>query len=294
MMTAAPPQLFFCTGLPKSGTTYLRGLLNSHPQVACAEEQDLSRLGELLGEAATQYNRRAITLDLRTGGPGRPAFDKALLTDLLRAATFAILNARAAGKPIVGAKDNRLMTRMAACAAVFPEARFLCIVRNPLDRAVSAWHHNLHLAEREQDPRHRELLQRHGTLDAWALHLCRLHRADIASFAAAALPREKRLVLRYEDLVADPRPQVERLLAFLGADAGAAALSAMLAGSTLESMRATAQDPKFFRKAAVAAGAGELSAQARRQAAESFADDFARLGYRIAPDGLELLPFALR
>jgi hypothetical protein len=292
--SADPPQrLFFCTGLPKSGTTYLQGLLNAHPQIACAAEQDLSRLAELLGEAASQYNRRAVTLDLRTGGSGRPAFEAATLSELVRAAMLAILRAGAGGKAILGAKDNRLLLRLDACGALFPEARFLCILRNPLDRAVSAWHHNLRLAEREKDARHSELVLRHGSLDAWALHLCRLHRADLASFQAATLPRARRLVVRYEDLVADPRPQVERLLAYLGADAAPATVAAMLERSSLDAMRSSAVDSGFFRAAAIDGGAREISGAVRREAAERFAADFALLGYRITAGGLTLLPFEL-
>jgi len=288
---SSPSQpLFFCTGFAKSGTTYLQALLNAHPQIACAPEQDLRRLNELLAEAASQYNRRSITLDLRTGGPGRPAFDRSALFETMRAATLAILRSYAAGKPIVGAKDNRLMVSLEGCAAAFPNARFLCIVRNPLDRAVSAWHHNLRLAEREQDPRHREiLLQPGGSLDAWALHICRLHQAEFPKFQSAQLG-ERRLVLRYEDLVLDPLPQLRRVLGFLCAEASPAILESLLRVTSLGALRDRAVDPGFFRTAAVAAGAGELAQTTRREAAALFASEFAALGYRVTDDGLELAP----
>ncbi|HKY95320.1 MAG TPA: sulfotransferase [Kiloniellales bacterium] len=291
--SAPPPQLFFCTGLAKSGTTYLQALLNSHPQISCAEEQDLWRLIELLREMATRYNQRAVTLDLRTGGHGRPAFDAGALRDLARSAMLAIVHGRAAGKPIAGAKDNRMFDRLDVCGAMFPEARFLCIVRNPLDRAVSAWHHNLRLAEREQDPRHSELMLRHGGLEGWARHLCGLHRTDMAAFLAASQTRERRLLLRYEDLVLDPLPQLRRTLAFLGAEADEATLSAMLERTSLAALRSSAAEPAFFRSGAISAGAGELPTSLRLALASDFAVDMAQLGYSITAEGLEVLPLEL-
>jgi hypothetical protein len=290
---AVPPrQLFFCTGLPKSGTTFLRSVLNEHPEVACAEEQDLGRLTELLNQAVESYNRRAVGLDLRTGGHGRPAFDRSALVELVRAALFIVVRTRAAGKPIAGAKDNHLFARLESIGALFPEARFLCIVRNPLDRAISAWHHNLRLAEKEKDARHSEIVLKHGSLEGWVLHLCRRHRTDMAQFQAAS-QRSERLRLRYEDLVADPLPQFRRIFRFLGAEAGDPTLRAILQSTTLDRLRAKSGDPDFFRAGSMGAGVGELSPAFRQQVDEQFAAELAQLGYRITRDGLELLPLDL-
>lgn len=291
MTTLAPPQkLFFVTGPAKSGTTWLQALLNLHPQISCGEEQDLKRLIEVLQKAVTEYNLRAVTLDLRTGGTGRPAFDNQGLQQLVRAAALTIAQARSAGRPLAGFKDNRLFRRLDAIGRIFPEARFLCIVRNPLDRAVSAWHHNLHLAEREDDPRHRELMLRHGDLEGWAANVVRMHRADMAAFWATKA-RDRRLLLRYEDLVADPMPQLQSALAFLGAETSEATLSAMLQGASLEALRASSALPAFFRAGTIRGGAGELSEAFRLEMGERFAQDFARLGYRVTREGLEVLPF---
>lgn len=286
--SASSQRLFFCGGLAKSGTTYLAALLNAHPQIACAAEQDLKRLVELLNDATTQYNRRSISLDRRTGGPGRPAFDQNGLTELTRAAALIIVRSRAGGKPIVGMKDNRLFQRIDACGAIFPEARFVNIVRNPVDRAISAWHHNLRLAETEKDPRHSDLVLRHGGLEGWVAHLCRLSRADIATYRAATATRDRRLLLRYEDLVHDPRPHLRRLATFLDADATDATLSLMQRDTTLDAMRGSASDAAFFRAGTIKAGAGELPAAVRLDLARQFEADFALLGYRITADGLEL------
>ena len=35
---------FFCGGPPKSGTTFLQRILDSHPDIGCSSEDDLQKL----------------------------------------------------------------------------------------------------------------------------------------------------------------------------------------------------------------------------------------------------------
>jgi hypothetical protein len=282
--------VFFCTGRPKSGTTYLQRLLDRHPDISCLAEQDLDQLAALLGEALKSYNRAAADLDRRTGGSGRPAFETAQLRPLVRAATLLMLRQQAGGKRFIGAKDNRLLPRLDFYGAVFPGARFLCILRNPVDRAVSAWHHNRRLAEQEKNPRHLELMEQHGDLGGWVRHVCRLMETEVEAYRRTRLTAERRLLLRYEDLMGEPQRELDRALHFLGAERSEATIAAMLARSTLAVLRAEATDPAFFRRGAVDGGKAELDQALRMEIDREFRPLFATLGYRITAEGLELLP----
>ena len=52
-----PPKLFFVLGVPKSGTTWLQHLLDSHPEVRCTGEGALYRYLEGLARAVVDYNK---------------------------------------------------------------------------------------------------------------------------------------------------------------------------------------------------------------------------------------------
>jgi hypothetical protein len=71
---------------------------------------------------------------------------------------------------------------------------------------------------------------RHGIHAAAATWV---HSVDCARRAQRRLPTDAFLQIRYEDLVADPRPQLERLCAFLGEDFEEAMLEPHLIADTL-------------------------------------------------------------
>jgi len=57
------PNLFFVLGLPKSGTTWLQHLLNSHPNVSCRGEGKFHRFAEALLRMSVEHNEALAVLD---------------------------------------------------------------------------------------------------------------------------------------------------------------------------------------------------------------------------------------
>jgi len=117
--------------------------------------------------------------------------------------------------------------------ATLPEARLIALLRNPVDRALSQYHHEVRwgcedapsFAEAldreenrlagEEDRLHKEAGYRsvshnHHSYRARGLYARQL-RAWLKWF-----PREQLLVLRSEDLFTAPRPTLARVLEFLG------------------------------------------------------------------------------
>jgi hypothetical protein len=117
-------------------------------------------------------------------------------------------------------------------AGLVPEARVIALVRNPVDRALSHYHHEVDLGreplsfeealEREEERLEGEwerLADPSYFSHAWWNHtyFSRGLYAEQLERWFAALPREQVLVLVSEELFADPRATFARVLEFLGA-----------------------------------------------------------------------------
>src|SRR5262249_36736625 len=138
--------LFFCFGLPKSGTTLLQRALNMHPQISCPSEHDFSGLRAAMQRVFEGYNKSLRVVDRRTGGQGATPVNPQTVEQVFRAAVEAIVWQAAGEKKIMGANDNTILENLHAYDQLFEHPKMVAIFRNPIDRALSAWHHNLRLA----------------------------------------------------------------------------------------------------------------------------------------------------
>jgi hypothetical protein len=205
---------FFLLGASKAGTTSLHYYLAQHPDILMSDPKEPAYFRLEYERGADWYWR---TYFRRYAGQ------------------------RAAGD---GAPQNLHLPFVAArIAATAPEARLLVLCRHPVERAVSAWRHNVRLgieplpfgaaveknlrrlergetfegdegARRYQDIGGREgnagLQRAYGFYvdpGRYAQHIERYH---------GLFGRERLLVLYFEDLVADPATVTARAVAFLG------------------------------------------------------------------------------
>src|SRR5215472_3366949 len=88
--------LFFCFGLPKSGTTLLQRALNMHPQISCPSEHDFSGLRTAFQRLFEGYNRGLQVADRRTGAQGATPVNSQTVEQVFRTAVEAIVR-QAAG-----------------------------------------------------------------------------------------------------------------------------------------------------------------------------------------------------
>jgi len=209
-MTSHPP-IAFVLGAPRSGTTLFRVMLAGHPGLWSPPEM-------VLAPFETMPERRAV-LEQRfweKGGLNRALMDllgldvegaraaAAELEPLTVPQVYDFLFERLHGRVLVD-KCPHLSVMPEALhrlVARYPEARFLWIVRHP--GAVTRSLQNMPMAE--------VMLQGYPVPpeEVWA-HA----NQNIADFLAT-IPQDRWTMLRYEDLIASPRPVLERVCATLG------------------------------------------------------------------------------
>jgi hypothetical protein len=193
------PPAPFVVGVGRSGTTLLRLMLDAHPHLAIGPETQFvadliglddpvdaiinSRTWGDFGLDPDEFARRASGQDL---------------AGVLRA--FYGLYAESRGKPRWGEKTPGYVRSMDSIAAVLPEARFIHLIRDGRDVALSR-------------------RARGMGADKPMAKTANLWRRRIEDARKQAKGLEGRyLELRYEDLVADPEPELRRICELIELD----------------------------------------------------------------------------
>jgi LPS sulfotransferase NodH len=198
-------------GCPRSGTTLLQALLDSHTAIAVPPESHfIPRLQRRFGAgwsgtararrfAAALFDGRRFELWGISRERVIELVDEGRPTDVAGAVRLLFSEwARRAGKPGYADKTPDYVRRIGVLGAQFPEARFVHLIRDGRDVALS-------LAQSfDRAPQ---------TPAQAALYWSERVRAGRAQ--GAALPSGRYLELRYEELVADPEATVRTLTEFL-------------------------------------------------------------------------------
>ena len=184
----------FLVSAERSGTTLLRLMLDSHPEVAwCSEFEyavdhlapggiwpEMDRYRQWLGTNRV-FQDTGFSVDPELGYP-----------ELVN--SFLIQKQVGDRKNMVGATVHRHLDRL---KWVWPEARFIHMVRDPRDVARSCvdmgWAGNV-----------------------WTGVARWLHTENLWEEIRAEIPPDRYVQVRYEDLILDPEPNLERICDFLG------------------------------------------------------------------------------
>jgi len=205
--------VFFIIGTGRSGTTLVQSMLMSHSRIFLPPETryfgvtdpDLilgagqrkpGDLDRYLAAAWPDWSRREFGLDEAEVRSAIAATD--LSTRAVFLALAGLWSARS-GKPRIGEKTPNHEKSVARIRAVFPEARFIQILRDPRDVVVSKRDHQL---------------QGHASIFRYARSMRKVY--DRHAEYVRTLPKDVYLTVRYEDLVSDPEGQVRTMCAFLG------------------------------------------------------------------------------
>ena len=208
---AISSQPFFVLGAQRSGTTMLRLMLNSHSRLSVPFETGfIPAFYKRLEEFGTLQEQSNIVrlLDAIAAHPpvvkGKLITDKSAIlgcainsySDLVQSIFMAY--ARTRNKPRWGDKSPVHVTQLDILWELFPNAKFVHIVRDGRDVALSlsgiSWGSD-HIPRVAEDWR-------------WKVTLC--------SKMGAMLGKQHYMQLRYEDLVLDPETSLRCICDFLG------------------------------------------------------------------------------
>jgi hypothetical protein len=200
----------FIVGVGRSGTTLLRLMLDSHPDLTIpAETHFVPDLIEAFDDSDDELPAERV-VELLTSDRHWVDFDLDYdeLTERLRAVggldaadalrTFYGLYAEKQGKPRWGDKTPIYVKHMVRIQRTLPEARFIHLIRDGRDAALSR--------------KKRSLRENDGTPITRPAELWR-SRILKARNQSRKLPHY--IEVRYEDLVTDPEPTLHRVCQFL-------------------------------------------------------------------------------
>lgn len=276
---------FFVIASPKSGTTWVQKMLCSHPQVHCAESRLYGlyfdpRVGASTHLPLEQYVRFMGGYHHPAGDDGsREVYFDGLLDRLVGA--IADHAREHSGKVVYGEKvtpyPGTAAHVLGQARTRHAGARLIHLVRDPRDVIVSGMAHwRRALAAQPTDEPHRyedEDLLFSDLLDLWV---------EVQS--AMIEGGDGVLLVRYEDLVREPRMEVGRLLRHIGVDASEAVVSRCVEENTFEKLSGgrlpgQVDDGSFYRRGVSGGWVGELDDGRARRVHELAGELLARYGY---------------
>lgn len=304
------PSRFFLIGNAKSGTSWLMGLLHSHPEIFCRGE------GKLFGKDSPRTLHGALARSelLATWLDHNPwtwRDDDPDLEDLVRVLVDYLMTEKLSktNKTIVGDKTPIMSTEtVKEISEICPGSKVIHIIRDGRDVAVSTAHHIWNNAEDQGGPIPLSP-ERTAKRDAY--------RANPAGFGAqkesifapgqvAEMAREWKTHMsraaqdgrnllgadyhqvRYEDLLVEPVAQARKVLNFLGADSSEEVTKKCVDAVSFEkkaSRKPGEEDPtSFYRKGVSGDWKGVFTSEDRRAFKQEAGELLIELGYERDAD----------
>jgi hypothetical protein len=202
---------FLIIGGARCGTTVLFEYLDQHPEVFTCEPKEPHFLA--FAGTATTFK-----------GPGDEIINARSITDFK---AYEKLFAAAGTAKAIGEGSVTTLYYREAIANIrryVPSARLICILRNPMDRALSAFSYMRSRMFEPLESFEEALAAEDGRIAAGWQHLFHYKRGGLYYEQLArffdAFGREQIQVILYDDLIKDSLDVVRRCLSFIGVDAG--------------------------------------------------------------------------
>jgi hypothetical protein len=266
----------FVVGCAKSGTTWLQNILNGHPRMALNGEGRFTwRMFPFIAQAFKAFNTdqakfvgKEVTLlrDVDLVMCARMLFDIQLFR-------YAEISGKALGAiQVIGDKTPQHCLSIPLLNQIYPEAKFIHIIRDPRDAASSGWHH---FGPDSQKPQEEYL--GYFIRDVWG-------QAVASGRGAGKNIPTNYLEIRYEDLHREEAYQIRRCLEFLDVDASEDSVkTCSQAGSFKERSGGRdrgQEDPKaFYRNGIVADWLNHMSPEVAAKLCEPVSGLMLSCGY---------------
>jgi tetratricopeptide (TPR) repeat protein len=195
----ASQEPIFIVGLPRTGTSLVDRIVSNHPEVSSAGElTNFSELMKAIAQTGPAFTFEAVTLNAAKN------IDVAALGKAYVEST----------RPITGSTphfiDKAPINYMLAglIHRALPNARIICLVREPMDACLSLYRQMIPTNNWYYD----YIYRLEDTAKAYAVH------RKVVAHWREKLPADRFMEIRYEDIVADLEGQTRKLIAFCGLD----------------------------------------------------------------------------
>ena len=194
----------FVLSLPRSGSTLLRLILDTHPEICCPGELGLGQLCDDL--------YRALYFSLGQTGTKDDAARVAITTARVRETVCDFMDSYAASKhkSLWAEKTPSNLDHADRLAETFPDAAYICLHRNLLDLIRSGW----------EMTRYGKMGYGKFKYELWDhqefLSLCTRQTRALMDFERKH--RDRTIRIHYEQLTRNPTQALSRLFGFVGLD----------------------------------------------------------------------------
>ena len=210
-------QIFFIGGVAKSGTTWLQILLDLHPNITCKGEGHFpNNFAPLLKGVLDMHNEciSSKNASIFKEIQGYPRYTEEHYLYLLTSAITLLLHEQTKHKSAqaIGEKTPDNIRFLSLLDTLFPRAKFIQVVRDGRDSAVSGWFHNLRVSPdwtRQNFPSMNDYITMFAEL--WAAQVSEGNKFG-------AYQPDRYLAIRYEDLSLEPGSTLKRAFRFLGVE----------------------------------------------------------------------------
>lgn len=247
-------QIFFAVGAPKSGTTWLQKMLDTHPEILCSGEGHFRRYIANFGDTVKKFNDNLETVN-KFVYDNKPFYSKIgdeLFDFLITSFVASMLGQRQGQKDVkfFGDKTPLHVEYMDTLRVLFPTAKFVHIIRDGRDSTVSIIRHSDRMLNRE-------------TIVGTDLHYqCVKEAAQRWNGAIqAALKFKQQFPLNYHevyyhDLKQNPQEAMAGILRFLGAEANTDTVQTIIEANSFEKLSGGRKEGQedansFYRKGIV-------------------------------------------
>lgn len=283
----ARKDILVVAGVPKSGTTWVQRMLDSHPEIYCPGEGKFGVFLEDFLKAVTRYNASLDLTNRLIYGPD--AYYRAWGEENVRAAfqcVMALSWAASRHKDLalvryLGDKDTIYAEAIGAWRdGLLKGARFIHVVRDGRDTAVSYVFHHQRLLNR---PARFDTPDFHTFLGGYAANWAQ----SVAVYRGAFKDHPDLYhEVRYEDMLAEPAARLRAMLAFLGVASDPELVAGIVDRNRFEKLtggrKAGREDTaSFLRKGTAGDWREHFDAQARKVFNERAGTTLAALGYDL-------------
>lgn len=203
------PAPIFILSTPRSGSTLLRYIIDTHPEVCCPSEILLGVLCDDL------YLVLSLTLGQTQPEPGSPESERVVIAEVRRIVSEIMGSyAAAKNKRIWCDKSPRNLNHLETLNDVFPEAKFICLYRHCMDVVHS-------FMERVHEGGMIDLkyyARNHGFRNHYSVYVDSWLEKTLIMMDFERDNPGRTFSLKYDDLVLNPAGTLGPMFSFLGLD----------------------------------------------------------------------------